>query len=115
MSAVTTLCDLSNKKCKPCEGGIQPLSKDEVNILIKQLDNWVQRDLTIGKIFEFKNYYQTIAFVNAVAWISHQEDHHPDLSVSYDKCNVEYSTHAIQGLSENDFICAAKVDALLKV
>jgi 4a-hydroxytetrahydrobiopterin dehydratase len=112
---MTTLCDLTNKKCKPCEGGVQPLSQDEINILIKQLDGWVQRDQTIGKIFEFKNYYQTMAFVNAVAWLSHREDHHPDLSVSYNKCHVEYSTHAIKGLSENDFICAAKVDALLKV
>ena len=112
---MTTLFDLANKKCKPCEGGIQPLSQDDISIMIKQLDSWVQRDHTIGKTFEFKNYYQTMAFVNAVAWISHHEDHHPDLSVSYNKCHVEYSTHAIQGLSENDFICAAKVDALLKV
>jgi len=111
---MTTLCDLAHKKCKPCEGGVQPLSQDEINILIKQLDGWVQRDQTIGKIFEFKNYYQTMAFVNAVAWVSHREDHHPDLNVSYNKCHVEYSTHAISGLSENDFICAAKVDALLK-
>ena len=112
---MTTLCDLTNKKCKPCEGGVQPLSQDEINILIKQLNGWVQRDHNIGKTFEFKNYYETMAFVNAVAWLSHREDHHPDLSVSYNKCHVEYSTHAIKGLSENDFICAAKVDALLKV
>jgi 4a-hydroxytetrahydrobiopterin dehydratase len=112
---MTTFCDLANKNCKPCEGGVQPLSQDEISILIKQLDSWEQRDLTIGKIFEFKNYYQTMAFVNAVAWLSHREDHHPDLTVSYNKCHVEYSTHAIKGLSENDFICAAKVDALLKV
>jgi len=110
---MTTFCDLTNKKCKPCEGVVQPLSQDEINILIKQLDSWVQRDQIIGKVYEFKNYYQTMAFVNAVAWLSHREDHHPDLSVSYNKCHVEYSTHAIQGLSENDFICAAKVDALL--
>ncbi len=115
MSVVTTSCDLANKKCKPCEGGIQPLLQDKINTLIKQLDGWVQRDHTIGKDFDFKNYYQTMAFVNAVAWLSHREDHHPDLNVSYNKCHVEYSTHAISGLSENDFICAAKVDALFKV
>ncbi|RFC36763.1 MAG: pterin-4-alpha-carbinolamine dehydratase [Candidatus Nitrotoga sp. SPKER] len=112
---MTTVCDLKNKECKPCEGGIPSLSQDEINILIKQLDNWVQRDHTINKTFEFKNYYQTMAFVNAVAWLSHREDHHPDLSVSYSQCHVEYSTHAIKGLSENDFICAAKVDALFKI
>jgi 4a-hydroxytetrahydrobiopterin dehydratase len=115
VSIVTTPCDLANKKCKPCEGGIQPLSQDKISILIEQLDGWVQRDHIIGKVFDFKNYYQTMAFVNAVAWLSHREDHHPDLNVSYNKCHVEYSTHAISGLSENDFICAAKVDALFKV
>src|SRR6185436_6752280 len=64
------------------------------------------------KLYPFKNYYETMAFVNALAWISHREDHHPDLQVGYNKCRVEYSTHAIGGLSENDFICAAKADAL---
>ncbi|MEJ2509770.1 MAG: 4a-hydroxytetrahydrobiopterin dehydratase [Gammaproteobacteria bacterium] len=67
----------------------------------------------IYREYRFKNYYQTIAFVNALAWIAHQEDHHPDLEVGYNRCLVRYSTHAIGGLSENDFICAAKVNALL--
>lgn len=65
--------------------------------------------------FKFKNYYQTMAFVNAVAWLSHREDHHPDLAVGYNHCLVVYMTHAIQGLSENDFICAAKIDGLFKI
>lgn len=109
------VCDLTNKQCKPCEGGTPPLSQDEINRLLKQLDGWVLYDRLIGKAYEFKNYYQTMAFVNAVAWLSHREDHHPDMTVSYNKCRVEYSTHAINGLSENDFICAAKVDALFKI
>jgi 4a-hydroxytetrahydrobiopterin dehydratase len=109
------VCDLANKQCKPCEGGTPPLSQDEINKLLKQLDGWVQYERIIGKTFEFKNYYQTMAFVNAVAWLSHREDHHPDLNVGYNKCHIEYSTHAINGLSENDFICAAKVDALFKI
>jgi len=75
----------------------------------------LQNGHMIGKTFEFNNYYQTMAFVNAVAWLSHREDHHPDLSVGYNKCHVAYSTHAINGLSENDFICAVKVDALFKI
>ena len=112
---MSDVCDLANKQCKPCEGGIPPLSQDEINKLLKQLDGWVQYDRLIGKTFKFKNYYQTMAFVNAVAWLSHREDHHPDLNVGYDKCHVEYSTHAVNGLSENDFICAAKVDALFKI
>lgn len=62
--------------------------------------------------FRFRDHYATIAFVNAVAWISHREDHHPDLAVGYNRCRVRYSTHSVGGLSENDFICAARVDAL---
>ena len=109
------VCDLASKQCKPCEGGVPPLSQDEINKLLKQLDGWAQYDRLIGKTFDFKNYYQTMAFVNAVAWLSHREDHHPDMTVGYNKCHVEYTTHAIGGLSENDFICAAKVDALFKI
>lgn len=108
-------CDLNQKHCKPCEGGVPPLAPDEVQSLLQKLDGWTLQDQTIAKTYEFKNYYQTMAFVNAVAWLSHREDHHPDMSVGYNKCRVEYSTHAIGGLSENDFICAAKVDALFKI
>lgn len=67
----------------------------------------------ISRTVRFSNYYQTMAFVNALAWIAHAEDHHPDLEVGYNRCLVRYSTHAVGGLSENDFICAAKIDALL--
>lgn len=109
------VCDLSNKNCKPCEGGIPPLTPEEAKNLLKELDGWSLNDTHISKNFEFKNYYQVLAFVNAVAWMTHREDHHPDMAVSYNKCRVEYSTHAIGGLSENDFICAAKVDALFKI
>ena len=63
--------------------------------------------------FRFKNYYQTIAFVNALAWIAHREDHHPDLEVGYSRCTVNFSTHSVGGLSENDFICAVRIDSLV--
>jgi len=112
---MTIVCDLTNKNCKPCEGGVPPLTNAEADELMKQLEGWQRFDHLISKSFNFKDYYQTIAFVNAVAWMSHREDHHPDLTVSYNKCQVEYTTHAIHGLSENDFICAAKVDALFKI
>ena len=69
----------------------------------------------IAKTFRFKNYFETMAFVNAAAWVSHREDHHPDLRVGYSDCRVSYVTHAIGGLSENDFICAAKLDALFEI
>ncbi len=108
-------CDLTNKSCKPCEGGVPPLTRDQASGLLQQLEGWALHETTIDKTFEFKNYYQTMAFVNAVAWVSHREDHHPDMAVGYNKCRVESSTHAIGGLSENDFICAAKVDALLTI
>ncbi len=111
----TATCDLTNKHCKPCEGGVPPLTQAEAKKLMEQLEGWALHAQTIDKTFEFKNYYQTMAFVNGVAWVSHREDHHPDMTVGYNKCRVEYSTHAIGGLSDNDFICAAKVDALLKI
>ena len=104
--------DLAAKKCKPCEGGVSPLKPPEIAALLGQLDGWLLRHGVITKTYEFKNYYQTMAFVNAAAWVSHREDHHPDMTVGYSKCTVNYSTHAINGLSENDFICAAKLDAL---
>ncbi|HKX52994.1 MAG TPA: 4a-hydroxytetrahydrobiopterin dehydratase [Nitrosospira sp.] len=111
----TTGNDLATKQCKPCEGGMPPLSQEEITQLMRQLDGWDYLGKTIRKEFSFKNYYQTMAFVNAVAWISHREDHHPDITVGYNKCQVEYTTHAIGGLSENDFICAAKIDTLFQI
>lgn len=108
-------CDLTDKRCKPCEGGVPPLTQPEIDGMMRQLDGWQQHDQAIAKTYQFKNYYQVIAFVNAVAWMTHREDHHPDMTVGYSKCRMEYTTHAIGGLSENDFICAAKVDALFKL
>lgn len=109
------MSDLSNKHCKPCEGGVEPLVSITVNALLDNLNGWKARNdgREIEKVFNFENYYQTMAFVNALAWMAHQENHHPDLEVSYNHCRVRYSTHAIGGISENDFICAAKVEALI--
>ena len=104
---------LLDRKCKPCEGGAPPLPPEEIDRLLRQLDGWAYSGGAITKTFRFPNYWQTMAFVNATAWISHREDHHPDLQVGYNTCRIDYRTHAIDGISENDFICAAKVDALL--
>ena len=106
---------LTDKKCLSCEGGVAPLTPKETTNLLTQLNKWnVNANLTeISKDFHFKNFYKTMAFVNAVAWIANQENHHPNLEVGYENCLVKYSTHAIGGLSENDFICAAKVDKLM--
>lgn len=107
-----TYCDIANRRCAPCEGGVAPLSVAAAETLLTALDGWSLADNSISKTYRFANHYETMAFVNAVAWISHREDHHPELVVGYAECRVRYSTHAIQGLSENDFICAAKVDRL---
>jgi len=109
-----TMSDLTQQKCKPCEGGLAPLSTVLVHGHLADLPGWQLQGNTIVKTFSFKNYYETMAFVNATAFISHQEDHHPDLLVTYKQCQVTYTTHAIHGLSLNDFICAAKVNELVK-
>jgi len=111
---MTNASDLTRKNCQPCTAGTPALTEKEARALLQQLDSWTLNDKSIIKTFAFKNYYQAIAFVNAVAWMTHREDHHPDMLVSYNQCRVEYSTHAVGGLSENDFICAVKVDALFK-
>ena len=108
-------CSLDKKHCKPCEGGVPPLGDEEIAKLLGTLAGWERVGNAISKTYAFGNYYETMAFVNATAWVSHKEDHHPDLFVGYNKCRVEYMTHAIGGLSENDFICAAKIDTLLSI
>lgn len=103
------------RRCKPCEGYTEPLTKEEATALLFQIEQWTLNEeaTEMHRTFKFKNYYETMTFVNAIAWISHQQDHHPDLEVGYNRCLVRYTTHAIKGLSENDFICAIEVDALL--
>jgi len=106
---------LTEKSCRPLEKGSSPLSAEQAASLLQQLHgDWqIQRQPPeLQRTFKFKNYYHTMAFVNALAWIAHQDDHHADLEVGYNRCVVHYSTHSIGGLSENDFICAAKIDAL---
>ncbi len=104
---------LNEKKCKPCEGGVAPLTQEKINELLTQLDHWQYDAKEITKTFTFKNFFRVMSFVNAVAHISNQENHHPTLEVSYNQCVVRYTTHAINGLSDNDFICAKKVDCLI--
>jgi 4a-hydroxytetrahydrobiopterin dehydratase len=109
------MSDLSTRKCVPCEGGMAPLSASAAAALLGQLNgDWhISGDSkSVKRAYRFKDFYRTMAFVNAVAYIANIEDHHPDLQVGYNTCQITYSTHAIGGLSENDFICAAKIDAL---
>lgn len=108
--------DLKERHCKPCEGGVDAMGRDQAETLVGQVSGWSLNDeaKSISRRFEFKNFYQTIAFVNALAWVANREDHHPDLTAGYNYCEVTFTTHAVGGLSENDFICAAKVNALLE-
>ena len=109
------MSDLASKRCVPCTEATPRVAPDEVKRLIGTLPGY-KADLLVGsisKVYEFDDFYETMAFVNAVAYIANVEDHHPDLAVSYNRCAVTYSTHAIGGLSENDFICAAKIEALV--
>jgi 4a-hydroxytetrahydrobiopterin dehydratase len=108
--------ELASKHCKPCEGGVKPLSSSEAEQLLAALnDEWrISEDgLEISRSFTFPAYSRSLGFANAVAWIAIAEGHHPDMLVSYSRCTVNYTTHAIGGLSDNDFICAAKVDQLV--
>jgi 4a-hydroxytetrahydrobiopterin dehydratase len=110
------MTELAEKHCVPCEGGIQPLTRKEAERYLEKITpDWqLTADAKeLRKDFKFKGFNATMGFVNAVAWIANRESHHPDLEVGYNHCLVRYSTHAIGGLSENDFICAAKVDKLL--
>jgi 4a-hydroxytetrahydrobiopterin dehydratase len=108
--------DLAERRCKPCEGGIAPLAADEAARMLRELHPaWrlVEDGKAIRRELKFVDFHRTMSFVNALAHIANREDHHPDLEVGYNYCNVRFSTHAIGGLSENDFICAARMDRLL--
>ena len=89
---------LVRKKCAPCEGGVAPMTPAQIGHFLKGLSGWEFRDGMVQKTFKFKNYYETMAFVNATAWISHREDHHPDIAVGYSQATVAYMTHAIKGI-----------------
>jgi 4a-hydroxytetrahydrobiopterin dehydratase len=106
---------LAEQYCIPCTSETPALTQDQVNTLMSRLEGWELRDKVIVKSVTLTNFHQTMSFVNAIAWIANQEDHHPELTISYNKCKIEYTTHAVNGLSGNDFICAAKIDALLTV
>lgn len=107
---------LADKHCKPCEGGVAPLRPDQTAALMKALHaDWKlsANGLEISRRFDFPAYSRSLGFANAVAWIAISEGHHPELVLNYGTCEVRWTTHAINGLSDNDFICAAKVDRLL--
>jgi 4a-hydroxytetrahydrobiopterin dehydratase len=113
---MSDLIPLSQAHCLPRKGNEHRLSPARIAELLRQVSGWQVADNghELTKTFAFANYHETMAFVNALAFIAHREDHHPDLGVHYNRAVVRYSTHDVGGLSENDFICAAKADKLVE-
>ena len=109
----TYMTDLTTRKCVPCEGGVKPFTQEEINMYLKELPTgWeVLNDVKIKKNFKFVNFRAGMDFVNKVAEVANAENHHPDICIHYANVEIEIFTHAINGLSENDFILAAKIEA----
>jgi 4a-hydroxytetrahydrobiopterin dehydratase len=111
MKPVLTRQQLLAKRSRHLDAG-QAASASEIQAQLAELPGWSLRDGAIERSLAFRDYHETIAFVNALAWVVHGEDHHPDLAVGYNRCTVRWNTHSVGGISENDFICAAKTDAV---
>ena len=112
------MTQLDKRKCVPCEGGLDALTKEKAESYLKQLDNdWILNEDAkfIEKTYSRKNHYELSSVINVIIAISHSEDHHPEITFSYNTARVKYFTYAIDGLSENDFICAAKIDKELEI
>jgi 4a-hydroxytetrahydrobiopterin dehydratase len=113
-ATIKNSADLAALACRPLRGAEHLLPRADTDRFLGLLPGWTLSDdgLVIAREFRFKQYFQTMAFVNAIAWIAHREDHHPDLEVGYSRCLVALSTHDVGGLSMNDFIVAAQIEAL---
>jgi len=112
-NVMLTTAELLEAHCQHREKG---LSEGEIVQLLGLVDGWTLVDGKICKEFGFQDYYETLSFINAIAYVIHAEDHHPELNVTYNRCTVKFNTHSVDGgrggISENDFICAAKIDAI---
>jgi 4a-hydroxytetrahydrobiopterin dehydratase len=105
-----SLADLLQRHCRHLDGPAMATTAIAAQLAV--LPQWRLEDGVLVRAFLFGNYYETLAFVNALAYVVHREDHHPDLTLSYNRCVVRFNTHSVGGISENDFICAAKADAV---
>jgi 4a-hydroxytetrahydrobiopterin dehydratase len=108
--------DLSAKKCKPCEGGVDPFTRERIDKYLSLVKEWQVNDdkKSISKLFKFKDFKEALAFVNQVGEIAEAEGHHPDIELGWGRVKISLTTHAIKGLSENDFILAYKIDSKTK-
>lgn len=95
-----------------CVASPTKLDMVEAGMLASELNDWLLLDSGLEKTFRFKNFHETMAFVNAVAWIAHRQDHHPDMDVTFSRCKIRWNTHSVSGISRNDLICAARIDQL---
>jgi 4a-hydroxytetrahydrobiopterin dehydratase len=108
------MSSLADAHCQPLPPGTAPLTRADIDALLREVPGWSYDGRVISKTYSFEDYHRTMAFVNALAWIAHREDHHPDLAVGYNRCRVEFSTHSIGGISRNDFVFAARIERLLR-
>lgn len=108
--------DLAQRTCTPCKGGTPPMGDEAAKALMAQLDGWQFRHSgkAIRRRFEFKGFLKAVEMANLAAWVGNSQGHHPDITFGYGYCEVVFTTHAAGGLTENDFICAARLDALLR-
>lgn len=106
---------LTQKTCKPCEGDVPPMGTDEAKAMMAELDHWSLSDdgTTIRRRFEFKGFAKPVEMANLAAWLGNKQGHHPDIAFGWGYCEVAFTTHAAKGLTENDFICAARLDTLV--
>ena len=116
----SNMSNLLNKKCVPCEGGVLPFDISEIHKYQKKVDGWdiikdEKKNFLLNKKFKFKNFLESQSFINKVGEISENEGHHPDILFGWGYAEIKITTHAIEGLSENDFILAAKIDQLVNV
>lgn len=108
------VCSLSDQKCVPCEGGIPKLGENDVAELLRNIEGWTAKDDKLHKRFVFTDFVSAMSFLQRVAVVAEAEGHHPDFCVHYNKVDFTIFTHAIEGLSTNDFILAAKIDKLIE-
>jgi 4a-hydroxytetrahydrobiopterin dehydratase len=105
------MTNLLHRRCQPLSGA--PMAEPEIRSHLNEVPGWHFTGTRIEKTFTFKNWLETLSFVNAMGWVCHTEDHHPDATLGYNRCVVAFSTHSVGGVSINDFICAAKLNALI--
>ena len=106
--------DFAGRRCQPLPAGTPALDTAAVEARLKGFPGWTCEEGALRKTFRFADWPRMLLFVNAVGWIAQEEDHHPDLHVGYDRCTVAYHTHSVGGISDNDFICAARIERLFE-